>query len=217
MPLLLHLLTIVTGFVDAVSVLDYGHVFVANMTGNVVFIGFALAGAPGISLGGSLVALAAFLLGAAFGGRLGRTFATHRGRLLAVAAACKVPLLLIAAIFSAIRPADAFVILAALGISMGVQNAVARKLGLPDVTTTVLTMTITSLAADSTLAGGDNPRVTRRITTVLTMLAGAVLGAWFVLHASVTIALLTATTIVAIVGIGALVWGKSDRSWVRGT
>ena len=42
-----------------------GRVFVANMTSNIVFIGFAMARAPGYSLGGSLVALAAFLVGAA--------------------------------------------------------------------------------------------------------------------------------------------------------
>ena len=201
---------------DAVSVLKYGHVFVANMTGNVVFIGFALAGAPGISLGGSLVALAAFLVGAVFGGRLGRRFASNRGNLLAIAAALKVPLILIAAIVSAVRPADAIVILAALGISMGIQNAVARKLGIVDVTTTVLTMTLTAIAADSSFAGGTNPRLARRITATIAMLAGAVLGAWIVLHASVTAALLGAAAIVAITGVSAIVLSTRDRSWVGG-
>ena len=38
-------LTFVTGIVDAVSVLGFGRVFTANMTGNVVFLAFALAGA----------------------------------------------------------------------------------------------------------------------------------------------------------------------------
>jgi len=47
-PLLL-LMTAVTGTVDAVSILRLGHVFVANMTGNVVFLGFALAGSPGFT------------------------------------------------------------------------------------------------------------------------------------------------------------------------
>lgn len=216
LPSLLHLLTLVTGFVDAVSVLKYGHVFVANMTGNVVFIGFALAGAPGISLGGSLVALAAFLLGAVLGGRLGRRFASHRGNLLAVAAACKVPLLLLAAIVSLVQPENAILILAALGISMGVQNAVARKLGIADVTTTVLTMTLTSIAADSSLAGGSNPRFARRLTAIATMLFGALLGAWCVLHGSVPISLFIATAIVATTGIGALVYGRSAPDWVRG-
>jgi uncharacterized membrane protein YoaK (UPF0700 family) len=64
LPVLLLLLSVVTGLVDAVSYLALGHVFVANMTGNVVFLGFALAGAPGLSAPASLAALAAFLLGA---------------------------------------------------------------------------------------------------------------------------------------------------------
>src|SRR6201986_5321889 len=61
-------LTLVTGLVDAVSILALGRVFVANMTGNVVFAGFAIVGAPGFSLGASLFALAGFLIGAFLGG-----------------------------------------------------------------------------------------------------------------------------------------------------
>ena len=57
-------LTFVTGVVDAASYLTLGHVFVANMTGNVVFLGFALAGARGLSSATSLMALASFLAGA---------------------------------------------------------------------------------------------------------------------------------------------------------
>ena len=63
-------LTFVTGIVDAASYLKLGHVFVANMTGNVVFLGFALAGAGGLSATSSLIALASFLLGARLGGWL---------------------------------------------------------------------------------------------------------------------------------------------------
>lgn len=58
LPPLLLLLTVVTGLVDAASYLKLGHVFVANMTGNVVFLGFAIAGASGLSIWASLVALA---------------------------------------------------------------------------------------------------------------------------------------------------------------
>src|SRR5579864_6585895 len=82
LPALLLGLTVVTGLVDAVSILSLGRVFVANMTGNVVFLGFALAGAPGFSLGASLSALAGFLVGAGVGGRLAIRFRSHRGRLL---------------------------------------------------------------------------------------------------------------------------------------
>jgi uncharacterized membrane protein YoaK (UPF0700 family) len=75
-------LTLLTGVVDAASYLELGHVFVANMTGNVVFVGFALAGAPGLSLVSSLIALAAFLLGARTGGAIGARLRAHRGHLV---------------------------------------------------------------------------------------------------------------------------------------
>ena len=70
LPYLLLLLTVVAGAVDAVSYLALGHVFVANMTGNVVFLGFAAAGAGEISLRATLAAMGAFLVGSVAGGRL---------------------------------------------------------------------------------------------------------------------------------------------------
>src|SRR5947207_14661281 len=65
-------LTFVTGIVDAVTYLGLGHVFAANMTGNVVLLGFALVGADQVSVSASLVSLGAFLLGSTVGGRLAR-------------------------------------------------------------------------------------------------------------------------------------------------
>jgi uncharacterized membrane protein YoaK (UPF0700 family) len=65
-----------------------------------------------------------------------------------------------------------------LGAAMGLQNAAVRRLGVLDMTTTVLTLTLTGLAADSRLAGGEAPRVGRRVASVLLMLSGAVSGAW---------------------------------------
>ena len=70
LPALLIVLTLLTGVVDGVSYVGLGHVFVANMTGNVVFVGFALAGAHGLSAAASLISLGAFVLGAIFGGRI---------------------------------------------------------------------------------------------------------------------------------------------------
>jgi uncharacterized membrane protein YoaK (UPF0700 family) len=76
-PLLLGL-TFVTGLVDAFSYLLRGHVFVANMTGNVVFLGFAFAGAAGFSIPASLVALGSFVFGALMGGKAGSRLGSHR-------------------------------------------------------------------------------------------------------------------------------------------
>ncbi len=174
----LMLLTFVTGLVDAASVLGLGRVFTANMTGNVVFLGFALGGAREVSIAASLVALASFLIGAAGGGRLSRSDAP---RALRVVLALEVALLLTAAGVAGLadehQAVPRNVLLVLLAMPMGLQNAAVRRLAVPDMTTTVLTLTLTGIAADSPLAGGTNPRLMRRVSAVLVMLAGAVVGA----------------------------------------
>src|SRR6202034_4297775 len=101
LPTLLLALTVVTGAVDAVSILRLGRVFVANMTGNVVFAGFALVGAPGFALGSSLVALVGFLAGATFGGWLAVRFGADRAVLLLSACAVELTLSVAATIVAA--------------------------------------------------------------------------------------------------------------------
>jgi len=98
LPVLLIGLTVVTGLVDAFSYLSLAHVFVANMTGNVVFLGFGLAGVGDISIVASLLAILAFALGAIIGGRWALGRAPHRGRLLAAATAPQAGLVIVAAI-----------------------------------------------------------------------------------------------------------------------
>jgi uncharacterized membrane protein YoaK (UPF0700 family) len=201
---LLIALTGVTGLVDAASYLGVGHVFVANMTGNVVLLGFALSGAVGLSIAASAVALAGFLLGAVVGGRLA-VATSLRGRLwLVTAAAAQTALVGAAAAATAagvLRPdgPSRLPLLAVLGIAMGIQNATARRLAIPDLTTTVLTQTLTGLAADSPLAGGPNPRPVRRITAVGTMLGGALVGGALTLHAGLSLSLAVAALALALV------------------
>jgi uncharacterized membrane protein YoaK (UPF0700 family) len=139
LPAILLLLTFGTGVVDAVSILGLGRVFVANMTGNVVFIGFALVGAPGFSLWGSVIALAAFLVGAWWGGVFVARTGQHRGRLLRNALAVQVVLVVVALAVAVLGLGSAgqFVVVAALALPLGIQNAVVRKLAVPDMTTTV--------------------------------------------------------------------------------
>jgi uncharacterized membrane protein YoaK (UPF0700 family) len=188
LPPLLLVLTVVTGLVDAVSYLALGRVFVANMTGNVVFLGFALAGAPGLSVPASLVSMVSFLAGALAGGRSGTRFAAHRGRLLAVTTAVQAVLvagtvLAVAASHGEVTGPVRYTLIVLLGLAMGIQNAVARRLGVPDLTTTVLTLTLTGLAADSSPAGGAAPRPGRRVLSVLAMFLGALAGALLLRHA----------------------------------
>ncbi|MFF3848213.1 YoaK family protein [Streptomyces sp. NPDC002328] len=204
LPPLMLALTVVTGLVDAVSYLALGHVFVANMTGNVVFLGFALAGAANLSATASLVSLAAFLTGAVAGGGLGTRFAAHRGRLLATATAVQTALVAVTVVVAVVADGRGgvgdgvgvgvgvgvrYTLIVALGLAMGLQNAVARRLGVPDLTTTVLTLTLTGLAADSAPAGGEAPRPGRRILSVLAMFLGALVGALLLLHGHLALAL----------------------------
>jgi uncharacterized membrane protein YoaK (UPF0700 family) len=175
----LIVLTVVTGLVDAISFLGLGHIFTANMTGNIVFLGFAAGGAPGISAVRSIAALCAFAGGSACGGRLtGSRERTPAGHLL-IATYVETALLLTAAIAAAfaashVPPAIAYTIVLSTAMAMGLRNAVVRKLAVPDLTTTVLTLTLTGLAADSPVAGG---RTARRVLSVAAMFAGALAGA----------------------------------------
>jgi uncharacterized membrane protein YoaK (UPF0700 family) len=182
LPPLLILLTVVTGTVDALAFLGLGRVFVANMTGNVVFLGFAAAGAPGLSVGGSLVAIACFLPGGVAAGRLGARLGEDKRRLLHTAASVELALVLAAVVVAAIaadRPdsASRYALTALLALAMGVQNATARRLAVADLSTTVLTLTLTGIAADSRLGGGSGSHTFRRLLSVAAMLLGAVLGA----------------------------------------
>jgi uncharacterized membrane protein YoaK (UPF0700 family) len=177
----LMVLTFTTGVIDAVSYVGLGHVFTANMTGNVVFIGFALAGAEGVSVARSLVALLAFAGGALVGGRVANGPARAPGRLLAIASGAEGALLLLAAVIGFGRagsppPPIVYALIVVTAVAMGIRNAIVRKLAVADVTTTVLTLTITGLAADSSLAGSNHIHRGRRVLSVLAMLGGALLG-----------------------------------------
>jgi uncharacterized membrane protein YoaK (UPF0700 family) len=179
-------LTLLSGLIDAVCYLGLGRVFTANMTGNVVVLGFAAAGAPGFSVPASLTSLMVFVAGAVAGGRISQ-HVSPRSRLLAVAICCECGFVAAAAIVAFLASTAAgswgrYTVIALLAFAMGIRNAVIRRLAIPDMTTTVLTQTLTALAADSFFAGGASTRAGRRSTAVIAMLAGAVAGAALYLH-----------------------------------
>jgi uncharacterized membrane protein YoaK (UPF0700 family) len=204
------LLTVVTGLVDAFSYLLLGHVFVANMTGNVVFLGFALAGAPGFAAWSSILAIGAFVLGSLLGGRISHRFASHRARLL-TAITVEVGLVLAAFVVASVAASGSngarfdatsqAVLIALVGAAMGIQNATARSIGVPDLTTTVLTLTIVGIAADGRVAGGPDSRGGRRFLSVLSIFVGALTGAALVaVHLDAFVLLLaTLLLVVAVV------------------
>src|SRR5271165_7198652 len=201
-PLIVTLaaLTVVSGMLDAVSFLGLGHVFIANMTGNVVLIGFAAAGAPGFSFMASLCALGCFLAGAVMAGRLAQRVRPQRTLLLmamALEAACTAVAAVVAATATSVGTGWArFAAIALLAFGVGLRNAVVRRLRVPDMSTTVLTTTLTGLASDSSLAGGTNPDASRRITSVVCQFGGALVGALLVLHAGAAWSLAVAAGLV---------------------
>ncbi len=219
LPLLVAL-TFLTGVVDAASYLRLGHVFVANMTGNIVFLGFALAGAGGLSAASSIVALCSFLLGAAAGGRLGGRSSAHRGRLLRATGSAQVLLTLLALIVAVavgepLSSAARYALIVPLALAMGVQNAAAQRLAVPELTTTVLTKTLTGIASEAGLAGGPGSQLGRRLVAVAAMLLGALAGGLLALDVSVAAAIALASAIVLAVAVAAHVLSRSDAPWTR--
>jgi uncharacterized membrane protein YoaK (UPF0700 family) len=199
----LLVLTFTTGLVDAVSYLALGHVFTANMTGNIVLLGFGIAGSGGLPVVAPIISLAAFLLGAGVGGVLVKRMGKRHPALVARALGIEVALLAVAAVVAAVATIQpdqfsAYVLIALMAFAMGVRNATVRRIAVPDLTTTVLTMTLTGLAADSPPAGGSGTGSTRKIAAVAAMLIGALCGAlllkaslWAPLAVAAAIALAT--------------------------
>src|SRR5258706_9044085 len=215
-PYALFVISAVTGFVDAVSFLSLERVFTANMTGNVVILAFATARVPGLSIAYSLSALLSLLVGAIFGGRImARAGADSQIRFAAQAFLLE-DVFLFAASLCAIgyrrdlleHSFQPFALIALMALAMGTRNAAVRKLAIPDLTTTVLTLTITGIGADSSLANGNNPRLARRVASVAAMFLGAALGA-VVIRYSISAALWLATAISAVCGVVLFRWADA--------
>ena len=204
-PYVLLGMTAVTGLVDAVSFLSLGSVFTANMTGNILILAFATARVSGLSVARSSTALIAFVMGAILGGRIMAPATTDsRIRFAVQAFLLEIAFLSAASLCSIGYRSDLLehsfqplVLIAFTGLAMGTRNAAVRKLAIPDMTTTVLTLTVTGIAADSTLAKGNNPRLARRVGSVLAIFCGAAFGA-VIIHYSISAALWLGTAISAL-------------------
>ena len=198
-------LTFTTGINDAVGYLGLDKVFTGNMTGNVVILGMALAGGSGLPILGPAMALAGFMLGAAIGGRtlrhaerrwtLGTTvlFATVSATMVALA---------ITLFISGDQPEHAVMITVTTiaATAMGIQAAAARAVAVKDVTTVVVTSTITGLAADSFFGSGKGGGTGRRTAAVISLIAGAALGV-VLMRVHMGTALLVAGVVIAAVAV----------------
>jgi len=216
LPALLLVLTFTTGLIDAMSVLGLGRVFVANMTGNIVFLGLALAQVPGFSVPLTLASVIGFLAGGLAGGSISRRSA-NRGVALRTSCLVQLVLIVIALVVAAATgprhlpwAAEAAVV-SLCAVAMGLQNAMTQHLGVPELATNVLTSTLTRMAAD----GHRLPAHTsRRVLSVVSLFLGASVGALLVLHLSLVAPLATVAALEA----GVLGWCARDvrrgRAWI---
>ncbi|MDF2560270.1 MAG: hypothetical protein K0R99_1716 [Microbacterium sp.] len=179
---MLMVLTFVTGVVDAVGFLALDRVFVGNMTGNIVILGMAVAGADGLPIMGPAIALGTFTSGAVVAGAFLRVRRKEwSGAVTALLTTSTVVLsgTGIAYVFPGMResPGMALVASSLTAAVMGVQAAVARSLAVTDMTTVVVTSTLTSLASESLIEGGVRGLWNRRFAAIGVLFGGALLGA----------------------------------------
>ena len=176
------LLTFATGLADSISILALGHVFVANMTGNVIFLGFWLAPSTTVDLTAVAVALPTFICTTIVSGRLSRHFGPRTRAWITTVLTTEIVLLVALAILAGAgvlryQGNSKLIMIGMLAVTFGLQHSSARQFGIQELSTTVLTSTIVSLGLDSRLAGGTGDRQKLRFGVVFTMCAGAFAGA----------------------------------------
>ncbi|MET4584052.1 uncharacterized membrane protein YoaK (UPF0700 family) [Conyzicola nivalis] len=197
-------LTFSTGVIDAVGYLGLDRVFTGNMTGNVVILGMALAGADDLPIVGPVIALLLFMLGALVAGRTLRPVAAGwSGRSTVLFALVGVVILLAAVPMLVLDdPAEPIklAVTGALGLAMGLQAGAARHIGVKDVTTVVVTSTIVGLAFDSKFGGASGQQWKRRLGAVVLIGLGALVGA-LLLNVHIGLGMAVAAVITLVVAV----------------
>ncbi|GAA2940240.1 YoaK family protein [Microbacterium luteolum] len=204
---MMMVLTFVTGLVDAVGFLGLDRVFVGNMTGNIVILGMAVAGADDLPVLGPAIALATFTIGAYIGGmvlRRRRKEWSGGVSLLLLTGALVLALLGVAYLLPDWAESDVLELIASstTAAAMGMQAAVARSLAVADVTTVVVTSTLTSLASESLVAGGVKGVWNRRFAAIAIIFGGALVGALLLRFGVAVPLMLAAVLTVAVVVFG---------------
>lgn len=182
----LYLITSICGILDAACFLGLGHVFAEIMTGNLVYLTFAIGSTgtgTGVQITPYLVVLPAFATGAITGGRLLRL--PQRLAVRRVGFAAEWVLVLGAVVATLITHPTAIstsrlLVVGLLAAAMGIQNAMVWHWGVRDLATNVMTLTLTALLADSALAGGSGNRAGQRAASIGIFASSALLGAYLV-------------------------------------
>ncbi|MFG2095234.1 YoaK family protein [Streptomyces sp. NPDC048612] len=182
-------LTVATGMLDAVSFLALGQVFTATQTGNLLFLGFGIAGQGGLPVVTTIVSLGAFVLGAALGARMESTLAAREYRWFPTALTVEAALLAAAAVAAwesgpapVLPPGRRGVAIGLMALAMGMRNVTAMRAAPADLTTTVETRAMTALVSGSRVGhdarlGYGSHAAGRRTLSVVAMFTGGLLGA----------------------------------------
>ncbi len=216
LPALLLVLTFGTGMIDATTVLGLGRVFVANMTGNVVFVGLAVSRVPGFSPTLTATSLVGFVAGAFLGGAVIRRRPVTRVALLRTTCSTQAVLVAAAAGVCAAHPhhpprSAEIAAIALLAVAMGIQNAATRHLAVTGLVTNVLTSTLTSIAAEHRhLSDLD---AVRQVASVLALLLGALLGAELVKHFDIELSLVIVVGLLVVVAVSCAVAIRRRHTW----
>ena len=217
LPAMLLALTVVAGILDAISILRLGGVFVATMTGNLVFLGLAAAGAHGFAVSSSALALGGFVVGVLIGGQAWRTASSHRGVALRNVLAVKLWLVGSVTVIAIVTgphfsTGTRQVMITLLAISMGAQIAVIRLLKVPDLLTVVLTMTITGALTEHA-HGWSDPKLLRRGAAIVAFATGALIGGLLILNVGVAVAMSLGLGIIIAVAVAAHLVSRTSADW----
>ncbi|WP_460849830.1 YoaK family protein [Nocardioides ultimimeridianus] len=199
--ILMLALTFTTGINDAVGYLGLDKVFTGNMTGNVVVLGMALAGGSGLPILGPALALLGYAAGAAVGGRTMRYAGTGWTRPVTAGFGTVAAIMLVlgTTLLLVDHPSHAVMVgvTTCAAVAMGIQAATARHVAVADVTTVVVTSTLTGLAADP-FRGEHRNRAVRRFGAIALILVGAFAGA-LLLKVTLGLGLLVAGVVIGLV------------------
>ncbi|MEV4746536.1 YoaK family protein [Streptosporangium amethystogenes subsp. fukuiense] len=194
-------LTAISGLVDAISYVGIGQVFMANMTGNLLILGFAAGDPSKFPLVATAIAVLGFFLGAGLAGRLTDRVSNVRRRMV-LAMTMETSLFAVTTVGSFLLPttqAGRYPLIVALGLAMGGRNTVVRRLKIPEISTTVVTGTLANLAADSVLGTGKRTRARRRAGEIVSLVLGACVGVLLLRHLGFNATLAALTLLMAVI------------------
>ncbi len=207
--------TFAAGISDALAWLGLGHLFVANMSGNVIIIGMGLGKAQDVNLAGAATAVAAFIVGGLVHGFATRDEPAGWGRQTTWTFGLVASVLLALSIVTLIWPPDkhtnlAWVVMAVMAFAMGAQGNAANRLSVAYVNTVAVTAAIFGISSALFLAP-ETPQdkrtgawrevpepFVRAVLSVVALAMGATTGALLNHYAAFGVGLLVAAVVTGI-------------------